>query len=74
MKLPIYIGGGINNSNAKKIIDKISPNGLDVSRGLKDTNNDISLIKLNELRISLIGCLIFFSIYLTCNSIFNFFK
>ena len=53
MKLPIYIGGGINNSNAKKIIDKISPNGLDVSRGLKDTNNDISLIKLNELRISL---------------------
>jgi len=52
MKLPIYIGGGINNSNAKKIIDKISPNGLDVSRGLKDTNNDISLIKLNELRIS----------------------
>ena len=53
MKLPIYIGGGINNNNAKKIIDKISPNGLDVSRGLKDTNNDISLIKLNELRISL---------------------
>ena len=53
MKLPIYIGGGINNNNAKKIIDKISPNGLDVSRSLKDKNNDISLIKLNELRISL---------------------
>ena len=53
MKLPIYIGGGINNNNAKKIIDKISPNGLDVSRGLKDKNNNISLIKLNELRISL---------------------
>ena len=34
-------------SEIKKIIDKISPNGLDVSRGLKDTNNDISLIKLN---------------------------
>ena len=37
----------------KIIIDKISPSGLDVSRGLKDKNNDISLIKLNELRISL---------------------
>mgnify|MGYP004119422093 CR=1 FL=1 len=33
--------------------NKISPNGLDVSRSLKDKNNDISLIKLNELRISL---------------------
>ena len=53
IKLPIFIGGGINNKNAKIIIDKISPSGLDVSRGLKDTNNVISLIKLNELRISL---------------------
>jgi len=53
MKLPIFIGGGINNNNAKIIIDKISPNGLDVSRSLKDKNNNISLIKLNELRISL---------------------
>ena len=53
MKLPVYIGGGINNNNAKIIINKISPSGLDVSRGLKDKNNDISLIKLNELRISL---------------------
>ena len=53
MKLPVYVGGGINNNNAKIIINKISPSGLDVSRGLKDKNNDISLIKLNELRISL---------------------
>jgi len=53
LKLPIFIGGGIDNNNAKIIIDKISPSGLDVSRGLKDKNNDISLIKLNELRISL---------------------
>ena len=53
IKLPIYIGGGISNNNAKKIINKISPNGLDVSRSLKDKNNDISLNKLNELRISL---------------------
>jgi phosphoribosylanthranilate isomerase len=53
LKLPIFIGGGINNNNARIIIDKISPNGLDVSRGLKDEHNNISLIKLNELRISL---------------------
>jgi phosphoribosylanthranilate isomerase len=53
LKLPIYIGGGIDNNNAKIIIDKISPNGIDISRGLKDKNNNISLIKLNELRISL---------------------
>ena len=53
MKLPVYVGGGINNNNAKIIINKISPSGLDVSRSLKDKNNDISLIKLNELRISL---------------------
>ena len=53
IELPIFIGGGINNNNARIIIDKISPNGLDVSRGLKDEHNNISLIKLNELRISL---------------------
>ena len=53
IKLPIFIGGGINNNNAKIIIDIISPNGLDVSRSLKDKNNNISIIKLNELRISL---------------------
>ena len=53
LKIPIYIGGGINNYNAKKIINKISPNGLDVSRSLKNKNNDISLFKLNELKISL---------------------
>ena len=53
MKVPIFIGGGISNKNAKIIIDKISPNGLDISRGLKDKNNNISLIKLNEFRISL---------------------
>jgi len=53
MNLPIFIGGGINNNNAKIIINKISPNGLDVSRGLKDNNNNISLTKLNKLKISL---------------------
>ena len=50
---PIYIGGGINIENAKKIVDVTSPNGLDISRSLKDENNDISLMKLSELQISL---------------------
>ena len=50
---PVYIGGGINNKNAKKVVEETSPNGLDISRSLKDENNDISLIKLNELQISL---------------------
>ena len=51
--LPVYLGGGIGINNAKKIIKKIAPNGLDVSRGLKDKNNNISLFKLNELQMSL---------------------
>ena len=51
--LPIYIGGGINNNNAKKIIKELSPNGIDISRSLKDQNNNISLNKLNELQMSL---------------------
>ena len=53
IKLPIYIGGGIDNNNAKIIIDRIFPSGIDVSRGLKDKNNNISLVKLSELRTSL---------------------
>ena len=53
--IPIYIGGGINNKNAKKILDVASPSGLDVSRSLKDRNNDISLLKLNELQMSLLA-------------------
>ena len=51
--IPVFIGGGINNNNAKNIVKIASPNGLDVSRSLKDENNDISLLKLNELKTSL---------------------
>lgn len=51
--IPVFIGGGINNNNAKNIVKVASPNGLDVSRSLKDENNDISLMKLSELQISL---------------------
>ena len=53
LNLPIYVGGGINSKNAKKIVKKISPNGIDVSRGLKDKKNNISLYKLNELQMNL---------------------
>ena len=51
--IPVFIGGGINNNNAKNIVKVASPNGLDVSRSLKNENNDISLLKLNELRTTL---------------------
>ena len=51
--IPVFIGGGINNNNARNIVKVASPNGLDVSRSLKDENNDISLLKLNELRTTL---------------------
>ena len=53
LKIPIYVGGGVNNENAKNIINLISPNGLDISRGLKDINNNISKLKLNKLQMSL---------------------
>ena len=46
---PIYIGGGINLNNAKVIIRNTKPNGLDISRGLKDNNNDLCENKLNKL-------------------------
>tara|TARA_Y100000590_G_scaffold151172_1_gene173711 strand:- start:382 stop:1029 length:648 start_codon:yes stop_codon:yes gene_type:complete len=53
LNIPIYIGGGVNNENVKKIINLTSPNGLDISRSLKDENNNISQIKLNKLQMSL---------------------
>ena len=40
LKKPIYIGGGINHKNAKLVIDNVHPNGLDVSRSLKDKYNN----------------------------------
>ena len=50
---PIYIGGGINHKNAKLVIDNAHPNGLDISRSLKDDNNDLCEEKLNKLIQSL---------------------
>ena len=49
LKRPVYIGGGINFKNAKKIVDSTHPDGLDVSRSLKDKDNNISSTKLSEL-------------------------
>ena len=46
---PIYIGGGINPKNAKAIIRNTQPHGLDISRGLKDANNNLCENKLNKL-------------------------
>ena len=45
---PIYIGGGINHKNAKLIIDNAKPNGLDISRSIKDEKNNISDEKLKK--------------------------
>ena len=53
LKKPIYIGGGINHKNAKLVIDHAHPSGLDVSRSLKDKNNNLSDFKLKKLIHSL---------------------
>ena len=53
LKRPMYIGGGVNFKNAKKIVDSARPDGLDVSRSLKDDYNNISSTKLSELVTSL---------------------
>ena len=45
----IYIGGGIDSNNAKAIIRNTKPNGIDVSRGLKDEQNNLCENKLNKL-------------------------
>ena len=49
LKKPIYIGGGINPENAKVIIRNTQPYGLDISRGLKDTSNNLCEKKLSKL-------------------------
>ena len=41
LKKPIYIGGGIDHKNAKLIIKNTDPQGLDISRSLKDHNNNL---------------------------------
>ena len=48
LKLPIFIGGGINHRNVSGIINSVKPDGLDISRSLKDSKNILSSKKLNS--------------------------
>ena len=36
---PLYLGGGINIDNIKEEIKTISPHGIDISTGLKQSNS-----------------------------------
>ena len=48
LSIPVFIGGGINESKAKQIINILKPYGIDVSRSLKNTKNIISSKKLKN--------------------------
>jgi len=48
LKIPIFIGGGINQNNVSKIINSVRPDGLDISRSLKNSKNILSSKKLNS--------------------------
>mgnify|MGYP006128682965 FL=1 len=46
--IPLYIGGGINEQKATEVIKLLKPDGIDVSRGLKNSRNIISSRKLKK--------------------------
>ena len=48
LSIPVFIGGGINKNKAKEIINLLNPDGIDVSRSLKNTKNVISSKKLKK--------------------------
>tara|TARA_B100001121_G_C18596778_1_gene577455 strand:- start:15 stop:665 length:651 start_codon:yes stop_codon:yes gene_type:complete len=48
LRIPIFIGGGINQSNVSKIINSVRPDGIDISRSLKNSKNILSSKKLNS--------------------------
>ena len=48
LSIPVFIGGGINEKKAKEIINLLKPEGIDVSRGLKNSKNIISSKKLKN--------------------------
>ncbi len=48
LSIPVFIGGGINENKAKQIISMFSPDGIDVSRSLKNAKNIISSKKLKK--------------------------
>jgi len=48
LSIPVFIGGGINEEKANKIISLFNPDGIDVSRNLKNSKNVISSKKLKN--------------------------
>ena len=48
LSIPVFIGGGINEEKANKIISLFNPEGIDVSRNLKNSKNIISSKKLKN--------------------------
>ena len=48
LSTPLYIGGGINERKAKEIVKLLKPDGIDISRGLKNSRNIISSRKLKK--------------------------
>ena len=46
--IPLYIGGGINEQKATEVIKLLKPDGIDISRGLKNSRNIISSRKLKK--------------------------
>ena len=48
LSLPVFVGGGINENKAKEIVNLLNPDGIDVSRSLKNTKNIISSKKLKN--------------------------
>ena len=48
LSIPLYIGGGINEQKAKDVVKLLNPDGIDVSRCLKNSKNIISSRKLKK--------------------------
>ena len=48
LSIPVFIGGGINEKKAKEIVNLLKPEGIDVSRSLKNSKNVISSKKLKN--------------------------
>ena len=48
LSIPVFIGGGIDEEKANKIINLLNPEGIDVSRNLKNSKNIISSKKLKN--------------------------
>tara|TARA_B110000196_G_C21098004_1_gene641052 strand:- start:100 stop:750 length:651 start_codon:yes stop_codon:yes gene_type:complete len=48
LSIPVFIGGGINEKKARKIINILKPDGIDISRSLKNAKNIISPKKLKK--------------------------